>query len=36
MVRNPDRQVGIKQGFTDRLYEIPWSDFAHGRLTRTF
>jgi hypothetical protein len=29
MVRNPDRQVGIKQAFTDRLYEIQWSDFAH-------
>jgi hypothetical protein len=36
MVRNPDRQVGIKQAFTDRLYEIQWSDFAHGRLLRTF
>jgi hypothetical protein len=35
MVRNPDRQVGIKQAFTDRLYEVQWSDFAHGRLPRT-
>ena len=24
------------QTFTDRLYEIQWSDFAHGRLLRTF
>jgi hypothetical protein len=32
MVRNPDRQVGIEQAFTDRLYEIQWIDFAHGRL----
>jgi hypothetical protein len=36
MVRNPDRQVGIKLAFTHRLYEIQWSDFAHGRLLRTF
>jgi hypothetical protein len=36
MVRNPDRQVGIKQAFTDRLYEIQGSDFADGRLLHAF
>ena len=37
-VRKPDRQVGIEheQAFTDRLYEMQWVDFAHGRFLRTF
>jgi hypothetical protein len=25
-----------KLAFTDRLYEIQWVDFAHGRFLRTF
>jgi hypothetical protein len=35
-VRKPDRQVGIEheQAFTDRLYEIQWVDFPHGRFSR--
>ena len=37
-VRKPDPQVGIEheQAFTDRLYEIQWVDFPHGRFLRTF
>jgi hypothetical protein len=35
-VRNPDRQVGIEPAFMNRIYEIQWIDFAHGRLPRTF
>ena len=37
-VRKPNRQVGIEhqRAFTDRLYEIHWVDFAHGRVLRTF
>jgi hypothetical protein len=30
MVRNPVRQVGIEQAFTDRPHEIRWIDFARG------
>jgi hypothetical protein len=34
----PDRQIGIghEQAFTDRLSEIQWLDFVHGRFLRTF
>jgi len=37
-VRKPDRQVGIEheQAFTDRLDDIQWVDFAHGRFLRAF
>jgi len=37
-MRKPDRQAGIEHDrvFTDRLYEIQWVAFAHGRFLRTF
>jgi hypothetical protein len=35
-VRRPDRQVGIEQAVTDRLYEIHWVDVAYGRFLRAF
>jgi hypothetical protein len=31
----PSGRIEHKQAFTDRLYEIQWVDFAHGRLLRT-